>query len=257
MARAAAEASRSTHATVVYVYGFVRAGALASIREDGVGGAPVRVVERDDVAAIVSPVESPEPRLRRRDLHSHLRVIEAAFGTTTILPCPFGTIVESESELEEGVLVGARDDLLTGLDRLDGTVQMNVKASYDEEELLRDIVVADPRVAALRERTRTAGDEAQYERLRLGELVAGRIEERTELDAERLLSALGRNAIDVAVERPDTATALKAAFLVERAALPRFESTLEAVARDAQPLLRFDVIGPLPPTAFAATYTTA
>jgi hypothetical protein len=238
----------------VYVYGFVRSGAVPALREGGVGDAAVTVVEGDEVVAVVSPIAGADVRLRRRDLHAHLRVIESIFHSTTILPCPFGTVVSSVAELEERVLVGAREDLLAGLARLDGTVQMNVKATYDQEELLRDIVAGDAGVAALRERTRTAGDAGYYDRLRLGELVAGRIAERARLDGERLAGALAAEAIDVVVEEPDAGSALRASFLVAQTSLGRFDAVLEALASAEQPLLRFEVIGPLPPTAFAAAY---
>jgi len=235
----------------VYVYGFVPSGALPALREDGVGDQAVTVVEGEDVAAVVSAVRSADVRLRRRDLSAHLRVIESAFESTTVLPCPFGTVVPSVTELKERVLAGAREDLLAGLTRLDGTVQMNVKATYDEEALLREIVAADSEVAALRERTLGAGEAGYYDRLRLGEIVAARIAERAELDGERLIHALAADAIDVAVEQPEAGSALRASFLVERPSLRRFDATLEALADREQPLLRFDAIGPLPPTAFA------
>src|SRR3954470_5552182 len=122
----------------------------------GIGGAAVTLVEGDGVAAVVSAADATELRLKRRDLERHLRVIESVFAEMTILPCPFGTVVDSPSELEEGVLAGARANLLAGLARLEGTVQLNVKATYDEEELLRRIVAAEPQVATLRERTRDA-----------------------------------------------------------------------------------------------------
>ena len=238
----------------LYVYGFVRSGAVPAVPEEGVGGGPVTVVEGDGVAALVSPVEGAEIRLRRRDLHAHLRVIEAAFGSSTILPCPFGTVVSSAAELQERVLGGTRDDLLAGLTRLDGMVQMNVKATYDEEELLREIVAADPQVAALRERTRGAGDAGYFDRLRLGEIVAGRIAERADADGERLAGALAANAVDAVVEQPEAGAALRASFLVVRTSLGQFDAALDALAAAEQPLLRFEAIGPLPPTAFAAAY---
>jgi Gas vesicle synthesis protein GvpL/GvpF len=247
-------AAGAVRAGPLYVYGFVRAGAAVAVGGEGVGGERVTLVEAGDVAAVVSAAEDAELRLNRRDLQRHLRVIESVFEATTILPCPFGTVVESRSELEEGVLASARAQLLAGLTHLAGTVQMNVKAVYEEEELLRGIVEADPEVAALRERTRRAGDAGYHERLRLGELVAARIAERTDLDGERLLAALAGDAVDVAVEQPGAGAALKASFLVERDALGRFDARLEAIARDEQPLLRFEAIGPLPPTAFAAAY---
>ena len=48
--------------------------------------------------------------------------------------------------------------------------------------------------------------------------------------------------------------ALKASFLVARKKLKKFDQAIEAMARREQPLLQFEVIGPLPPTAFAAAY---
>jgi hypothetical protein len=238
----------------VYVYGFVPTDELPELHEQGIGDGPVGTVERGGITALVSPVEGADIRLRRKDLHAHLRVLETAFQATTILPCPFGTVVESAAELEERVLAGARDGLLAGLDALQGTVQMNVKATYDEEALLREIVAADPDVAALRQRTRAAGDAAYGERLRLGEIVAARIAERAEADGERLLAALAAKAIDVAVDRPGAEGALRASFLVARKSLGQFDQALEALAGSEQPLLRFEAIGPLPPTAFAAAY---
>jgi hypothetical protein len=240
----------------LYVYGFVPAAESPAIDAEGVGGGAVSTIEGDGVAALVSPVDDAEIRLKRRDLHRHLRVIEAAFQATTILPCPFGTTVESESDLEHGVLAGARERLLAGLARLQGTVQMNVKATYDEEALLRELVATDPQIAALRERTRAAGDAGYYERLQLGEIVAERIGARAELDGERLADALAADAVDVAVEAPGAGSALKASFLVEQKALRRFDATLEALARTEQPLVRFEAIGPLPPTAFAGAYAS-
>jgi hypothetical protein len=242
---------------VVYVYAFVRAGALKRFRHEGVGNADATVVEGDGIAAIVSPVKTMDMKLKRRDLHRHLGVIESAFQSTTVIPCAFGTIVESPAELEDGVLVGARDDLLEGFERLDGTVQMNVKATYDEEELLREIVATDPQVLELRERTRGAGEAAHADRVLLGEIVAARIDERTERDAARLVEALASRSVDVALEPADRGAALKASFLVERKSLGRFESALEEIARAEQPLLRFEAIGPLPPTAFAASYVSS
>jgi Gas vesicle synthesis protein GvpL/GvpF len=242
---------------VVYVYGFVRAGALERFRHEGVGSADATVVEGDGIAAIVSPVRTADMKLKRRDLHRHLGVIESAFQSTTVIPCAFGTIVESSAELEDGVLVGAREDLLEGFERLDGTVQMNVKATYDEEELLREIVAADPQVMQLRERTRAADDAGYSDRVRLGEIVAARIDERTERDAARVAEALASHSVDIVLEPADRGVALRGAFLVERKSLARFESALEEISRAEQPLLRFEAIGPLPPTAFAASYVSS
>jgi hypothetical protein len=236
----------------LYVYGIVRSGALRKVETEGVGGADVEQVKRDDLAALTSAVPTTELRVKRRDLHRHLQVLEEVFEKTTVLPCPFATVVATD-ELADGLLVERREELLSALDRLDDKVQMNVKAVYVENELLRNIVETEPEVARLRESTNALGDAGYYAQLQLGELVAAAVGARRERDGERLLRELADTAVDVAVEDVRD-TALKASFLVPRRGQRRFDETLEAVARREQPLLQFEVIGPLPPTAFASAY---
>jgi Gas vesicle synthesis protein GvpL/GvpF len=241
----------------LYVYGVVRAGVLRSLDGDGVAGAAVEVIEHGDLAAIVSPLPSVDLRVKRSDLQRHLHVIEAAFAETTILPCPFGTVVGSQAELEEGLLGAGQGDMVAGIERLDGTVQINVKAFYDEDELLRRIVAADAEIARLRETTSGSGNAGYYERLRLGELVAARVAELRLRDAERLVGELADAALDVFVEEPERDGVFKASFLVQRGALKGFDDVLESVSRREQPLLRFEAFGPLPPSAFAGAYARA
>jgi hypothetical protein len=248
-----AATSRIDESSAAYVYGVVRGGDMPSIEAEGVGGSVVRQVERDGLAALVSSVPKQGLRVKRRDLHRHLRVIEEAFAATTILPCPFGTVVASTESVEHDLLLSRRDELLSAVERLEGKVQMNVKATYAEPELLRQVVEGNPEIAHLRERTKQLGDAGYYDRLRLGELVAAALAGRRRQDAERLLPELAQSAAEVVADDEEAAV-VKGSFLVSLRELGRFDATLEAVARREQPLIRFEVIGPLPPTAFASAY---
>ena len=230
-----------------YLYGIVPAGAVDSIASEGVRGATVTVLAQGGVAALVSDISDGELRMTRKDLRRHLDVIDEVFRETTILPCPFGTTLDSREAVVEDVLRAKRDALVAGLADLEGTVQLNVKVRHDERALLRTIVASDPTIARLRQES--ANDAAYAVRLELGRQVAGAVEAHREADAARLVDALADEAIDVAVERDD-ALVLKAAFLVARAQQDRFDAVIDRVAAAEQELLRFEVIGPLPPTAF-------
>lgn len=243
--------------TATYVYGVVRHGSLASVSAEGVSGTPVKIVEGDGVAALVSELPKAELRVRRHDLRRHLDVIEEAFRETTVLPCRFGTVLDSEGGVRGGLLTESRDRLLAGLAQLDDRVQLNVKATYDEELLLGGIVAQSPEIARLREATLNLGDVAYGEKLQLGELVAAAVAGQREADAARILVALSHEADDVAIDEPPAEAALKASFLVARAQLDAFDEALEQLAAAEQPRLRFDVIGPLPPTAFASAVVEA
>jgi len=240
----------SATTTGVYVYGVVRAEELPAVSADGVGDSAVELLERDGLAAIVSRLPD-DFRVKRRDLNRHLQVLEEAFGETTVVPCAFGTVLASEADVETALLSQRRPELEAALDRLDGTVQLNVKAAYEPDELLRELVAKNPDVARLREESIRLGDAGYHQRVRLGELVAGLLDERREEDAARILATLSGVAEDVAVDDPGEYDALKASFLVDRKQLDRFDARLEEVARSFQPVVRAEVIGPLPPTAFA------
>jgi hypothetical protein len=243
---------RAPAATPTYVYGVVRSGSIGSVSSDGVSATRVAILEGDGVAALVSDLPTAELRVRRKDLRRHLDVIEEAFGTTTILPCRFGTVLDSRDSVREELLAATRDRLLAGLAQLDDRVQLNVKATYDQELLLRAVVTQNPQIARLREATRTLGGAAYAEQLQLGELVAAAVAERRDADSARILAALSREADYFSVDEPPQETGLKASFLVARDRLDAFDKALEDVAAAEQPNLRFDVIGPLPPTAFAS-----
>jgi hypothetical protein len=241
----------SATSTGVYVYGVVRAEELPAVSADGVGEARVELLEHDGLAAIVSRLPG-EFRVKRRDLNRHLGVLEEAFTEATVVPCAFGTVLASDADVEEALLSERRKELEQALARLDGKVQHNVKASYDEEELLRELVAESPELARLREESRRLGDAGYYQRVRVGELVAELLERRRRQDASDILSALSAVGEEVVVDDPGEYDALKASFLVARKKLDRFDAKLEDVARELQPRLRIEVIGPLPPTAFAS-----
>ena len=191
-------------------------------------------------------------RVRRRDLHSHLRVLETAFAKTTIVPCAFGMVLPSRESVERDLLAARRAELLVLLERLDGRMQLNVTAAYDEDTVLREIVQNEPEVARQREQSRALGAAAHFASVRLGELVASALAARRSADAARLLERLAAESDEVAVEPGGDTTVLKASFLVARDRAKNFDKALEELAGAEAPRLTFESIGPLPPTAFAA-----
>jgi hypothetical protein len=237
--------SAAATSTGVYVYGIVRGDELPAVSAEGVAATSVEVLERDGLAALVSRLPEGDVRVKRRDLDRHLHVIQEAFAEATIVPCPFGTVLASEADVESVLLVGRHDELTATLKRLDGSVQLNVNAVYDEEHLLRELLGANKELAALRDET------SYHAQLRMGELVAGLVDERRQADAERILSQLLDVAEDVATDPPGEYGVLKASFLVSRKRVDRFDARLEETARMEHPVITVEVIGPLPPTAFA------
>jgi Gas vesicle synthesis protein GvpL/GvpF len=238
----------------IYVYGVVSTTPSLTVPEEGVTNAATRVVESDGLAAVVSTVPGERLRVRRRDLDAHLHAVEQLFEQTTVLPCRFGTVLDSEEDVRRHLLEARRDELQGLLESLDGRVQMNVKAEYDEPEVLREIVASNPSISRLRERVKGLGDAAYYESIRLGELITEQLSIRRGVDAERIYARLASLATDVVSDEDDTPAllVLKASFLVERKRLDGFDKELEAMAKQDAPTMRYEAFGPLPPTAFVS-----
>jgi hypothetical protein len=238
----------------IYVYGVVETGASISLPTDGVASAATRLVESNGLAAVVSSVPAERLRVRRSDLHAHLRCLEEVFDQTTVLPCRFGTVLPSEEDVRQRLLDARRDELHGLLEMLAGRAQMNVKALYDEPEVLREVVASEPEIARVRERARRLGNAGYYENIRLGELVNSRLSARRHEDAERIYARLAPLARDVVADArdADALLVLKASLDVERKLLDRFDAELESLAEQEGPTIRFELIGPLPPTAFVS-----
>lgn len=238
----------------VYVYGVVPAGTALPREARGVAGRPLELLERDGVAAVVSEFPAGDFRVRRSDLEAHLRSVEQVFARATVAPCPFGTVLDSRADVASQFLDPRADELRTLLERLEGHVQMNIKAEYDEEAVLRDVVAGDQEIARLRERTKALGAAAYYENIRLGELIASRLAGRRAADAAEIEARLSAAAATSVSDPEDSAqlVVFKGSFLVERAALRSFDGALEELAAERSAQLRFEATGPLPPVAFAA-----
>jgi hypothetical protein len=178
-------------------------------------------------------------------------VLEESFAATTVIPAAFGMVLASDDAVVREFLQPRRDELLALLDRLDGFGQLNVRVSYDEDVVLEEIVRADPTIAQLRNETRALGDGAYDLRMRLGELVAAALEYARERDGRMILERLREEAADVAVDEAGE-DVLKASFLIAREGSIGFDRELEDIAREQAPRLRIEVVGPLPPSAFAS-----
>lgn len=239
-------------AQFVYVYGVGAAGEASALSVRGVEDGEIRTVEHAGLVALVSPV-SGGPLTAAREVRSHWRVLEEASAAATLLPVRFGTVLEGEQAVRERLLGPNAERLEQLLRELAGHVQLAVRAEYDEKLLMRDVVRGSPAVGELRERIRTLPDEAgYYERIRLGELVAGEVARRRSEDtgiAIELLEPVVAALKEEELRHPNSAFNL--ALLVRRDAQ---EVVGREVARLGERLgdrvaLRF--VGPLPPYSFA------
>jgi hypothetical protein len=244
----------SAGGNAVYVYGVVAASEDVEVTAPGVGRqqGTVRTVAHEGVAALVTDVPR-DPVVAARELRAHWRVLEEAASRTTVLPVRFGTVLDGNRAVRDDFLAPNRERLGALLEELAGKVQLSVKAFYEEQRLLREVVDGSPAVARLRARVSTLPKAAgYYERIRLGELVAAEVERRRERDSALVLERLAPLAVATRSEPPATQdAAVNAAFLVNRSHVDEFSRAVGGLTAEVAERMRIRYVGPLPPYSFA------
>jgi hypothetical protein len=237
----------------LYVYGVVAAAGYPPLPAvPGVGGEPLELVTHGDLAAVVSPVSLGLRRGRRAELLSHSDVLNAIAVERDVVPAQFGTVMHDEGEVVRDLLHDQEPGLLHLLDRLSGAVQLNLRATYVQDQVLGEIVRANPRVAALRERTRDLPPGVPHpDAVQLGRLVSDEMEVARAVDRDALLRTITPLAREVRVrDRTDIDTVVDVALLVDRDAVAGVEDSLEGIAAEVHPRIRMSLTGPLAPFDF-------
>jgi hypothetical protein len=218
----------------------------------GVEGGELRLVQVDDLVAIVSDLEQSPLRATAAGLKAHTRVLDDLAANVTVLPLRFGTVVDDDAVVVDAMLRPNIEHLGELFDRLDGHVQLTVKVFNDEDAVLRDVVQEDPRVGRLWRKVQgVPADAAYYDRIALGQEIARALEERKLGTAEPLFEALVALSADAQAKEPkQELMVLDADFLVPRASLEEFDAQVEALAKD-RPELQFRYLGPMPAYSFS------
>jgi hypothetical protein len=240
--------------TATYVYGLV--GADTRLPDDLTGLGPsgkVSTIVHGDVAAIVSDVPVDRPLGTRDDLLAHESVVDTVAASAAVLPMRFPAVVEADGVVEE-LLAPHHDRFVTALGELEGRVQYTLKGRYEQDVVLREVLEGDPEIQALQAEVRDLPEDATYhQRLRLGELVVGALEERRDDEAEQLVERLEPHAVAVVEHHPGQPDdVVNAAFLVEREYAQEFEDAVEQLGEQLHGRVRLRLLGPLAPYDFVA-----
>src|ERR671933_1706683 len=169
-----------TSNTGTYIYCIARAQPFEQgdlpFTTPGIGGPdkPVRLLTSDDLAAVVSDAPRDDYVITRENLLAHQQVITQAMTRSDVLPVSFGTVADSDQQVQEQLLRGAADDLHRALAEVQGCIELELKVLWNEGRLFAEIVAEDDDIRALQDSLADQPPEAtQYERVQLGELVAG------------------------------------------------------------------------------------
>ena len=234
-----------------YIYGVVASSAEPPALP-GIGGASLELISSDGVAALTSDAPDGELVMGREAMTTHARVLEAAHASGTVLPMRFGVVMDDTAQVVSQLLEARHQELVAQLEQFTAKAELKLRATYDEQSMLREVVTSDQDVARLRESLRGAPEEATYYgRIQLGEMVARAIERIRERDADEIMQALAPLALDTQLTPPPhERIVFNASFLVETSRLAEFDAAVEHVGESQAGRMRFKYTGPLPPHSF-------
>ncbi|MFF3461999.1 GvpL/GvpF family gas vesicle protein [Streptomyces sp. NPDC001984] len=220
---------------------------LSDLSSVGESPADLRTVTAGSLCAVVS--DAPEDlRPKRRDLNAHQEVQERLMADGTVLPMRFG-LMAADDDAVRLALKQHDEEYTERLQALEGCVEYHLKASQDEDALLRQILRESNVARELNAEIRsgTAGPDAP---LRLGELVAQEVQARQETLAADVVGALRPLALEFESSQPTGADFVSASFLVTEDQEEAFLSTEMSVAEQLGGDFTFRLNGPLPPYSF-------
>ena len=177
----------------VYVYGIVPSDVEFTEEVTGVGNPPaqVQVARAGNVAALVSEIRVDHPLGTPEDLMAHESVLDSAASVAPVVPFRFGAVMTDVEAVSQELLTPHAEEFEAALEQLEGHAQYVVKARYDGEAILREVLEESGAARTLRDAIRDRDEDLTREqRIQLGELIGNAIAAKREFDtgaaAERL-----------------------------------------------------------------------
>ncbi|MFF8828277.1 GvpL/GvpF family gas vesicle protein [Streptomyces sp. NPDC015131] len=234
----------------VYVYAI--APTSHPLHLDGMTGVgepaeELSLVTEGDLAAVVS--DAPEGlRAKRRDVLAHQEVLAGLQEQGGVLPLRFGALAPDTDAVRSalGERAGAYQERLAALD---GCAEYHLKASCEEDVLLRDVLTESEDARRMNEEIR-GGHGGQQLKMALGELVSAEVTARREALGSAVVSALRPLARELRMSDAAGDDFVSVSFLVERARQSAFLERHGEIAAEYGDEFSFRLHGPLPPYSF-------
>jgi gas vesicle protein GvpL/GvpF len=208
----------------------------------GISGAPVRLVNTENLSVLVSDLEADSVPATRENALAHASVVRSVLDHITPLPFRFGTIV-TEQQLQ-GYLSARKRSLESKFESVRGCVEMGVKIIWEntaeQQPSTHDFRPGEQGIGTTflaEKRSQMIGDEQ-------------RATAATEISTwlRENLSGLIRD--EQVTIRPTERLVLSAAHLIERDKITQYRQRLAGTCQN-RPELHFLLSGPWPPYSFA------
>lgn len=239
-----------------YVYGVAQDAQKASLAVAGLGSSPVCTLARDGLVCFLSDYHGPDfgalPKEELlRSLFLHQAVVEKIMEEHTVLPVKFGTILATEDEALNFLSQG-RHRLAGALARLRNSVEVEVAATWDTNQVLRDLASLDDIARARTAISTMPPGKAVLHQIRFGQMLKEAMDRRRDSYKERMLAFLKPVTLEVQANvLVSDQMVMNVAFLLSEDRQQEFDDRVSHLNDMFRDEIDFRVIGPLPPYSFA------
>lgn len=238
-----------------YIYGIIRQTQPATFGFIGIGGRgdEVYCINYRDISAVVSNSPIIQYDARRVNMISHQKALEEVMKDFSVLPVRFSTI--SEQDDESGILrilekeYEKFNDLLN---KMDGKKELGLKILAHEAPIYESIIEKYDDIRSMRDKLiNLPPDKTHYQRMKIGEMVAGALKKETENYKVIILDALKPLSVDIKVnDNYGEMMILNVAFLIKKSEESAFDEVVNVLDAKYGHLMTFKYVGTLPPYNF-------
>jgi len=238
-----------------YIYCIIRHSQAITFGNIGIGKRNDLVygIHYKDICAVVSNSPIIQYEVRRVNMTTHEKVLEAIMEKFSVLPVRFSTI--SEHDDDSGILKILEKDYVKFsdmLDKMEGKKELGLKILAHEAKIYESIIEKHDDIRTLRDKLiNLPANKTHYQRMKVGEMVAEALKAEIENYKQNILDALEPLATDKKInDNYGELMVLNAAFLIENIAEPEFDKVVSELDEKLGHLMTFKYVGTLPPYNF-------
>ncbi|RKT46118.1 GvpL/GvpF family gas vesicle protein [Thiocapsa rosea] len=245
------QAKRQDVAAGRYIYAIIPDRGDHSLGRIGLDESEVYTIGDGRVAAVVSDLSGGRIRPQRRNMAAHQEVLKQVLREVSPLPAAFGLMADDEAAIIR-ILKDNQDAFLNQLERVDGSLEMGLRMSWDVPNIFEYFVGAHPELQELRDDFfRDGSNLTQDQMITLGRSFERLLEQDREEYTEQVESVMRSCCREIKRNKCRTEKeVLHLACLVDRDAAGRFEQVVLQAARPFDNNYAFDFNGPWAPHNF-------
>ncbi|MBS3819577.1 GvpL/GvpF family gas vesicle protein [bacterium] len=215
----------------------------------------VHTLSFKDLGCVMSSTSLSEPKINRKNLIAHQKVIEKVINDYTVLPIRFGTIASSAEEVRN-LLMKRYHEFKNMLRAMDNKVEMGLKVFWiDINSILTEIANSDRKLKELKEKLIKKKNFSLNEKIDFGEKVKEALDKKREKEVQEIIQPLRNQNIDYVMNSiVSDSMVMNSAFLIDKRQEPDFDDRVAGLSDKYKDRYQFKYIGPSPPYNFVNLY---